>query len=267
MRRSVLLTKKFSTILLVVIALLARGALGQHMGDLLRANGGGLSQLFDMEVTRGVTMSELDQLRYAQMLARTLDAKGLSELASQYFVLVDRDPKVQTVMLYWNSPEGIFHFIGASPCSTGRPGEFEHFETPLGVFEHSLANLDFRAEGTRNVLGIRGYGTKGMRVYDFGWVIAPRGWGPPGSSPMRLQMHSTDPDILEPRLGIAHSKGCIRIPASLNDFIDRHAILDAAYEEGLQLGQRFWVLRTDRTPTPWSGRYLVVVDSRTAKEP
>ena len=45
-------------------------------------------------------------------------------------------------------------------------------------------------------------------------------------SVMRLQMHATDPDHLEQRLGTAQSKGCIRIPASLNEFIDRHGVLD-----------------------------------------
>ena len=44
----------------------------------------------------------------------------------------------------------------------------------------------------------------------FGWVIAERGWGAGGMSPMRLQMHATDPDRLEPRLGRAESKGWIR---------------------------------------------------------
>ena len=52
-----------------------------------------------------------------------------------------------------------------------------------------------RAEGTRNALGIRGYGERGMRVYDFGWVMGDRGWGTGGRSAMRLQMHATDPSL------------------------------------------------------------------------
>jgi hypothetical protein len=39
------------------------------------------------------------------------------------------------------------------------------------VFEHTLDNPDFRAEGTVNEFGIRGYGTKGMRIFDFGCMI------------------------------------------------------------------------------------------------
>ena len=106
-----------------------------------------------------------------------------------------------------------------------------------------------------------------MRVYDFGWVQARRTWGKRGVSPMRLQMHATDPRSLELRLGSAQSLGCIRIPASLNDFIDRYAILDADYDEAIAQGRRFWVLRPDRTPTPWSGRYLVIIDTMRSSRP
>lgn len=105
-----------------------------------------------------------------------------------------------------------------------------------------------------------GYGIKGMRVYDFGWVPARRMWKP-GIGKMRLQMHATDPRYLEPRLGTVQSMGCIRIPATLNILIDHYALLDADYERAIACGRWFWELRPDREPTPWSGRYLVVIDS------
>ena len=113
----------------------------------------------------------------------------------------------------------------------------------------------------------RGYGRKGARVYDFGWVPAPKGWGNGAMSVMRLQMHATDPDHLEQRLGTAQSKGCIRISASLNEFIDRHGVLDEDYQKEMDDGRRRRVLRSDWTPTPWSGRYLVVVDSMSSEQP
>ena len=134
-------------------------------------------------------------------------------------------------------------------------------QPPTGVFVPSLVNLDFRAEGTENELGVYGYGAKGMRVYDFGWVQATRTRGKRSVSTMRLQMHSTDPRLLGQGLGTAQSLSCTRIPGSLNAFIDRHGILDADYEQGIAAGRRFWVLRRSRSPTPWSGRYLVIVDS------
>ena len=175
----------------------------------------------------------------------------------QFVALVDRSPKVQAVLLFWGSASTVWRLVGAAPVSTGLPGRYEH----------SVNNPDYRAEGTKNKFGIRGYGRKGVRVYDFGWVRAAKGWGNGAISVMRLQMHATDPDRLEQRLGTAQSKGCIRIPASLNELIDRHGVLDEDYQEKINAGRRLWVLRDDRTPTPWSGRYLVVVDSMFGERP
>jgi hypothetical protein len=84
---------------------------------------------------------------------------------------------------------------------------------------------------------------------------------------MRLQLHSTDLELLEPRLGSAQSKGCIRISASFNRFIDHYGILDAQYDRALAAGQQLWVLPPDREPTPWSGQLLVVVDTRRERRP
>jgi hypothetical protein len=180
-------------------------------------------------------------------------------------VIVDRNPFVQAAMIYWMSTDRDFHFIGASPVSTGKPGRFEHFLTPTGVFEHTIDNLDFFAEGTRNEFGIRGYGRAGMRVYDFGWRTAEKGWGGGGEGTLRLQMHATDPDLLEKKLGAPQSKGCIRIPATLNTFIDHYGILDGDYEKAMTEGMTFWVLSKMREATPWSGRFLVVVDTGRSK--
>jgi hypothetical protein len=198
---------------------------------------------------------------YADRLEEALTHAQVVPASDQYVVLVDRNPNVQAAIIFWRSTAGEDVFVGASPVSTGIPGGFEHFQTPTGVFVHSLENPDFRAEGTKNEFGVRGYGAKGQRVYDFGWVDARRTWGKPCNSPMRLQMHSTDPALLESRLGTAQSKGCIRIAATLNHFIDHYGLLDADYETALAQGRKLWVLEPDREPTPWPGRYLVVVDS------
>jgi hypothetical protein len=243
----------------VVVAALALHGVTPSTRDF--QSGAELAELFAKQVNRRLEVPEAEQREYGQRLAEALAAAGLEQLPPQYVVLVDRDPYAQAVLLYWISPEGDYKFVGASPASTGRPGEYEHFETPTGVFEHSVVHLDFRAEGTKNEHGIRGYGVKGMRVYDFGWQKATRTWGKGGESYMRLQMHATDPDMLERRIGSPQSKGCVRIPASLNVFLDRYAILDADYERASAEGKHLWVLRADRQPTPWSGRYLVIVDS------
>jgi hypothetical protein len=220
-----------------------------------------------VEVTPRLELPPAQQAFYAEQLEDALSDAQVIPASAQYVVLVDRNPNVQAVMIFWRSSTGDVVFIGAAPTSTGVRGGFEHFETPTGVFIHSLANPDFRAEGTKNELGVCGYGAKGQRVYDFGWVEARRTWDKRGESAMRLQMHSTDPAVLEPRLGSAQSKGCIRIGSSLNHFIDHYGILDADYEEALAGGRKLWVLEPDRAPTQWSGRYLVVVDSAVATRP
>lgn len=227
-----------------------------------------LALRFATEVDRRLPVPPDEQRRYAERLREALaDTQDGAPLPAQHVVLVDRSANVQALLLYHLGPDGEIRFVGASPVSTGSSGRFDHFLTPLGVFAHSLDNPDFRAEGTVNENGIRGYGERGLRVFDFGWVLADRTWGAGGRSPMRLQMHATDPVYLEPRLGRADSKGCIRIAASLNRFIDRYGILDADYEAALARGVRPWVLREDRLPVSDPGRYLVVIDTAPSKRP
>ena len=220
-----------------------------------------MATVFTHQVSLRLSPPQNVQISYAQDLQNALDGAGITVSTPQYVILVDRNPFVQAVFLYFGSTQVGWVFIGASPTSTGLPGEFDHFLTPLGVFGHSLTNLDFRAEGTQNEFGFRGYGEKGMRVYDFGWVKSEQGWGKHGVSEMRLQMHATDPQFAESLLGIPRSKGCIRIPATLNDFIDRYGLLDADYALAQEQGRHFWVIRPDRTPVHNAGRYLIVIDS------
>lgn len=252
--------------LLLIIALLLALSPVSSMAE----DGTSLAFTFRREVDRRLDVPQQDQVRYAQLLKAALASAGIPVMKSQYVVMVDRNPYVQAIFVYWlnaRASPGRSHFIGASPTSTGKPGKFDHFITSLGVFAHSLDNKDFRAEGTLNDFGIRGMGHKGMRAYDFGWTQGERGWGRSGLGQMRLLLHSTDPDLLEQHLGKAMSKGCIRIPETLNTFIDRYGLLDADYEQALAIRKKFWVLRPDRTPTPWSGRYLVIVDSGSTQRP
>jgi hypothetical protein len=228
-------------------------------------DGTALASLYAQRVDRLLYVPESEQRAYAELLVKNMAGEDSDE--AQYVLIIDRNEFVQAAMIYWVSTNRECHFIGASPVSTGKPGRFEHFTTPTGVFEHTIANLDFRSEGTPNELGIRGYGRKGMRVYDFGWQKAWRGWDGHGEGELRLQMHSTDPDLLERKLGTAQSKGCIRIPATLNAFIDHYGILDGDYEKRMDAGMDFWVLPKTREATPWSGRFLVIVDTERKQRP
>jgi hypothetical protein len=202
-----------------------------------------------------------EQARYLAALEHSLRLDPTVLPGAQCYVVVDRHAHVQAAFLVVRIAAGALHWLGATAVSTGKPGSYNHFVTPVGVFLHSPANPDYPAEGTRNKNGIRGYGKKGMRVFDLGWQQGWRAWGKGGESPMRLQMHATDADRLEPRLGSVQSEGCVRIPATLNRFLDHCGVLDAAYEEAVASGKAQWVLPADRSPLPWPGRYTVVVDS------
>jgi hypothetical protein len=181
----------------------------------------------------------------------------------QMVVLVDRNPRVQAIRLLLARPgDGKWEVLGGTHVSTGETGRFDHFITPIGVFPHTDAILDWRAEGTFNENHIRGLGLKGMRVWDFGWQSADKGWLSDQSGQMRLLMHATDPANLEHRIGRRASKGCVRIPDAMNLFLDRHGILDYDYERAAAYDDRYRaLLRADRTPTPLAGDLLIVVDS------
>jgi lipoprotein-anchoring transpeptidase ErfK/SrfK len=181
---------------------------------------------------------------------------------SQLLVVADRNPDVQQMRIVLARPDGAWESLGGAKISTGQMGRRDYYLTPTGVFLHTDLILDWRAEGTFNAQHIRGLGRKGMRVWDFGWQRAARGWGTGEEGDIRLLLHATDPDYLEKRLGRPASKGCVRIPAPMNWFLDRHGILDADYERAAKDDPRFEaLLPADRTPTPLAGHALVVVDS------
>jgi hypothetical protein len=227
-----------------------------------------LRGVFARDVTRRLKVPAAEQRAYGERLQAALGDNELGSLSGEYVVLVDRSANVQVLFIYFRAtPADGWQMIGASPVATGQPGQFDHFLTPLGVFDHTPDNTDFRAEGTMNQNGIRGYGKHDMRIFDLGWAEGERGWGKGGTSQMRFQMHDTDPDKLEPLLGIRHSKGCIRIPASLDMFLDHYGILDAEYEALAESGESLWVLHSDRQVTPWAGRYIVVIDSERKTRP
>ncbi|MFZ6760768.1 L,D-transpeptidase [Undibacterium sp. Ji50W] len=226
-----------------------------------------MKEIYETTVEQQLAPPSEELQAYIDQLSGALNNAGTANLPSQFILLVDRNPKVQAAMLFWIDEEGQYQFIGASPVSTGRAIGFEHFETPTGVFIHSITNLDYRAEGSKNSKGIRGYGARGRRVFDFGWQKAKKGWGDRQIADMRLQMHATDPNSLEKRLGTVQSKGCVRIPASLNVLFDHYGVLDADYDAALASGRKFWVLDKNRQDNAWAGRYMVVIDSERQEKP
>ncbi|MDP9095663.1 MAG: L,D-transpeptidase [Pseudomonadota bacterium] len=184
----------------------------------------------------------------------------------QLVAIVDRNPRQQQLMVAVAMPGEPWRVIGTGSISTGQTGRFDHYVTPIGVFHVTDAILGYRAEGTLNENGIRGLGAKGMRVWDFGWQVAKKGWietvGKPDSTPIRFMLHATDPDKLEQRLGRPASQGCIRMPGTMNRFLDLHGVLDSEYERAAQTEIRFRALLLPvREPSPLAGNTLIVVDS------
>ena len=226
-----------------------------------------LDTQFARQVDHRLELPLSDQGLYIGLAQKALTQAQQTDLAAQTFLVIDRNPFIQAAFLLLLTDTGEWHWVGASTVSTGKPGGFEHFITPRGVFLHSPDNPDFRSAGTYNKNHIRGYGVRDMRIFDFGWQMAERGWGDGGSSSMRLAVHATDPERLEARLGSVASEGCIRIPASLNHFLDHYGVLGADYEAAVAGGKHLGVLLPDRQPLPWAGRYLIVIDSEATQRP
>jgi hypothetical protein len=254
------ISRRTAMLTVLAIALLTAGTSRAGVGP------ADLRAAYHDQVDRRLTLPHEEAARYGDLALDALARAGISLQAPQYLVLVDRSPNVQAILLFRVAAAAPPELIGASPVSTGRGGAFDHFETPLGVFPHSPSNPDFRAEGTRNENGIRGYGDKGMRVFDLGWQQAERLWGNGGTSTMRLQMHATDRELLEPRLGSVQSKGCIRIPASLNRLLDHFGALDADYLAAAA-DEPEWVLPEGQTPVDAPGRYIIVVETERQQRP
>ncbi len=217
-----------------------------------------MKQRFSQEVGSVLVEEEREKALLQQVTRIFSSEQGTSFRASQYFLLADRNPNSQIVaLIFFDEKTGESHIIGIHKTSTGNPNRVGFYETPVGVFKNTPAHMSYRALGTKNKKGWRGFGAKGSRVWDLGWQESrhPKG----GPIHIRLLVHATDPDFGEPKLGTPDSKGCIRISAKLNRFLDYYGILDSAYEENVR-GKH--VLLRHREPAAFAGSFIVVVDSR-----
>ncbi|PIV13336.1 hypothetical protein COY65_00765 [Candidatus Jorgensenbacteria bacterium CG_4_10_14_0_8_um_filter_39_13] len=190
--------------------------------------------------------------------------KEVKATEDQYFVYVDRNFKKQFIFVcFFDSKNKKAIEIGRDRVSTGKPDKGkDYFLTPIGIFKNSLDNFSYRALGIKNSRGWRGLGRKGSRVWDFGWQRTEKIIkGKKQEFLIRLLMHATDPNFGEPRLGNVDSKGCVRISAKLNNFLDRFGLLDKEYEENNSHKNVLWLLRKDREPVKQQGVYLIVGDS------
>jgi lipoprotein-anchoring transpeptidase ErfK/SrfK len=225
-----------------------------------------LREAFKHEVRKAILPDPIRDKSWVTLARAALTESNTVLDHPQLVVVVDRNPRVQQLMVIVASPSDPWRVVGGGAISTGQAGRFDHYVTPTGVFHVTDAILGYRAEGTLNENGIRGLGAKGMRVWDFGWQVAKKGWvevaGKPDSTPIRFMLHATDPDKLEQRLGRPASQGCIRMPATLNRFLDLHGVIDSEYERVAVTDIRFRaLLLPDREPSSLAGDTLIVVDS------
>lgn len=196
-------------------------------------------------------------------LNRLHDA-GLDLAESQYLLYVDRNPRRQLALVgFYDARTGRVLPVGVDLISSGNIAKSgDYYVTPTGVFENLVENFGYRAQGTPNKDGWLGLGAKGSRVWDFGYAKSQRMYqGAPTLSEMRLLIHSTDPAKGEKRLGRMDSKGCVRVSAGLNAFLDVHSILDKNYEDWIKGRGASWLLLKDRAPVRYPGRYMVIGDT------
>ncbi len=223
-----------------------------------------LREALAREVPRAIRPGSPDDAHWIAMAKATMANGPLAIERAQLIVAVDRNPRVQEMRIIAARPgERAWEVIGGVKVSTGQASRKLYYITPTGVFLHTDSILDYRAEGTVNENNIRGLGAKGMRVWDFGWHNAVKGWRSDGETgDIRLLIHATDPDYLEQRLGRPASQGCVRIPAAMNRFLDRHGVLDADIERAAASDIRYAsLLLPNRTPSPLAGNAMVVFDS------
>jgi hypothetical protein len=207
----------------------------------------------------------------AMTAARAMMVRQHTDIdTAQVVLVVDRSPQVQRMWVTLARPGDALEPLGMVKVSTGKPGRKEHFRTPVGVFDNDAAILGYRALGTYNENHIRGVGVQGMRVWDFGWQSTDdwRWADHVGTIAIRMEMHATDPAVLEPRLGRWDSEGCIRIPSRFNSFLDRSGLIDVKLREAARDDRRFAALlpRMAR-PAPLAGHIMVIVDTSDADAP
>lgn len=248
-----------SSLKVLIVAMVVFSApVWANQADMLR----GAQMTFEHEVG-GIV---LDPSYREKLVRQTEDLVRQSQArfdSSQFFLLVDRNHSEQKAFLaFYDVAGGKITIVGGDKASTGNPARRGHFETPVGVFENKPANMSYRALGTKNSHGWRGLGAKGSRVWDLGWQRTTKGRGEPMD--IRMLVHAADPDFEEQRLGTVQSKGCIRVTARFNKFLDYYGILDREYEKSVKAK---YVLLAQRSPAPFAGKFIVVIDSGEFQKP
>lgn len=221
---------------------------------------GMLRNVFQTEVS---DMAIGDENYEIAALAYSWDILAQSPYAGdkQYFVFADRNPDRQNAMVAFYNPDDLtVSVLGWARISTGDPSRAKHWETPTGIFENSVDNPGWRAQGTKNKRGWRGYGVRNSKIWNFGQRRASRNGK--RTINIHLMMHATDPIWGEKRLGRRDSAGCVRIPAKMNRFLDVYGLIDKDYfdQPDSAASKRALLKESERKTVRFPGRYLIVGD-------
>lgn len=114
-----------------------------------------MAVLYITHVDRRLAVEPAEVGLYARLAEEALAHAGVTPVAAQYLVVVDRNPRVQALFLLFRPTEGAVQLVGASPVSTGQPGRFDHFETPLGC---STTPFKIPTFAPRALSTVRGFG-------------------------------------------------------------------------------------------------------------
>lgn len=242
-----------SALLLVTLAGFSGHAMAMDVPELA-----GIREVFAAAVPEKYRMVLTPEMQIAETAAIKSYPEVQALVAPEFLVVVNRHPNVQSMSVVITDGKAV-EFIGSAKVSTGHLNRKLYFQTPIGIFENKREFGNYRAEGTKNENGVRGLGRKGMRVFDFGWQDSVASWGARGPASIRLQMHATDPDLLESRLGTPASKGCVRIQTGVNAFIDQYGVLDKHYV-GSETEAAGWVVSKIKKMDKYDGRYMVVME-------
>jgi hypothetical protein len=253
------------TILFLVLWLMVFESHGSEAGQAILANpsNGQEFQVKKMQDEFKRIVGNQTALEPEYFKAVTVDIANLildvpEPIESQYFVYVDRNPLRQVILTCFLNSQRSVTLIGVDKVSTGNEKRAGFFITPCGVFANTIEFLGYRALGTKNDQGWCGLGVKNSRVWDFGWQ---KTYKKNEEISIRLLMHATDPYFGEKRLGRVDSKGCIRISGKLNKYLDHYGLLDREYEANKNKKTVAWLLKADREPSVYAGKYLLIGDS------
>src|SRR5450830_1360210 len=127
-----------------------------------------ISARFIQEVTPQLAVSAQVLGDYTVLLEELLANEGVPVTEPQFLLLVDRSARVQAALLLWGAAGRGWHLVGAVPVSTGLPGKFEHFVTPLGVLLIRPKTRTFvpRGPGTSLVSAVTAARECGSMIWD-----------------------------------------------------------------------------------------------------